>query len=338
MDANSGADLAAIKQQLAHIAAAIERLSGTPVLTCNAMQQQQQQQQQQQHRPQRARIADESSSPLDRDELLDRIFCYVGIGDYLYAAGVSRRWKGRYTKLCYNKAADDDDSCKLRTYYVSALITAARLELAFKSKLQLEDLQAYPYLGYDVARSSLEPIQVLIVAKTFDMRWSSEFCSDAAFHGKLDLLQWLYDRRCPWQRDTVLTYAAAKGSVSMLIWLQTVIKPWSAAQRTHMLNRAVEHSKLEAVQWLRLQGAEWSNVSSACVLLQRRSHSVTQYNMIKWILANGCSWANWQCAKVSAVQYYTDANKQRRAELFTLAHEHGCPCTCEAHAANAAQQ
>jgi hypothetical protein len=44
-------------------------------------------------------------SPLDRDEIFDTIFGYVGEGDYLYTGAVSRWWKGRYVKLCRNLIA-----------------------------------------------------------------------------------------------------------------------------------------------------------------------------------------------------------------------------------------
>jgi hypothetical protein len=53
----------------------------------------------------RAHLADDSVSPLDKDVILDTVFSYVGIKDYIYAAGVSRHWRVRYLKLCYSAAA-----------------------------------------------------------------------------------------------------------------------------------------------------------------------------------------------------------------------------------------
>jgi hypothetical protein len=55
------------------------------------------------HAKKRTHLADSSRSPLDDDEILDTVFSYVGIGDYIYTGAVSRRWKGRYTKLCYTE-------------------------------------------------------------------------------------------------------------------------------------------------------------------------------------------------------------------------------------------
>jgi hypothetical protein len=94
----------------------------------------------------RTRLVDDRSgnlrSALDKDELLDTVFSYVGVGDYFFAAGVCRRWRGRYLKLCYNEAAADKAE-KLRTTYSSAFMTAARLQLAFKSGLEVEELHDY---------------------------------------------------------------------------------------------------------------------------------------------------------------------------------------------------
>jgi hypothetical protein len=48
----------------------------------------------------RARIAAGGDAfPLEKDEILDGVFSFVGLGEYFFAAGLSRRWKGRYIKL-----------------------------------------------------------------------------------------------------------------------------------------------------------------------------------------------------------------------------------------------
>jgi hypothetical protein len=93
------------------------------------------------HAKKRARllVADSNSSPLDDDEILDTVFSYVGIGDYIYTGAVSRRWKGRYTKLCYNEAKEGKKD-KLTTAHQSTVMTAARLQLALKSSLSVAEL------------------------------------------------------------------------------------------------------------------------------------------------------------------------------------------------------
>jgi hypothetical protein len=36
----------------------------------------------------------ELALPLDKDDILDHVFSYVGGGDHLYVAGVNRSWRG----------------------------------------------------------------------------------------------------------------------------------------------------------------------------------------------------------------------------------------------------
>ena len=88
----------------------------------------------------RTRLADDYRSALDSDELLDLVFEYVGVGEYLYAAGVSRRWRARYMNLCYYRWAEEDEEGPLWTSYTRAIITAARLQLALDSDLTVQDV------------------------------------------------------------------------------------------------------------------------------------------------------------------------------------------------------
>jgi hypothetical protein len=200
----------------------------------------------------RARLAEDRRSILERDDMLDLIFDYVGFGEYYYAAGVSRRWRGRYIKLCYNAVADKE-AHKLCTSYGSALVTANRLQLALRAGLNMAQLQDYEDLSNDVV-NSLEPIAVLTVAKTYDMPWSEALCTDAAYYNKLKLLQWLHERRCPWTESAVLSEAAKNDAVEMLKWLQSVTEPWPQAVKDSILWDAGRSDALDAVKWLTAAG------------------------------------------------------------------------------------
>jgi septum formation topological specificity factor MinE len=109
---------------------------------------------------------------LDKD-VLDVVFSYVGLGDFLYTGAVCRRWRGRYIKLCYENAAEGQTE-KLRTSYRSPLITAARLQLALDSGLKMTELQQHKRkFALAVATHLLDPISVLSLAKLYDMAWPS---------------------------------------------------------------------------------------------------------------------------------------------------------------------
>jgi hypothetical protein len=280
----------------------------------------------------RARLGDDSCvrSPFDRDELLDTVFSFVGVGDYYFVAGVSRRWRDRYLKLCYNKAAGDLTD-KLCTTYRSAFMTAARLQLAFKSGLEVEKLHDHDLLAEDIARYSLDPIGALVVAKTYDMRYPEKMATDAAFYGKLHLLQWLHEHRCPWS-DDVPIWAAMGGSVKVLTWLQSATGPWSNGLKEDLLYTAAASDKLDAAKWVKeTTKTPWPGNMCAAQVIDGVSYLIYGDSVARWVLARSdCCWDGWDCNALAAKHHIFEAGKKLAAELFAVAHQHGCPCTCDA--------
>jgi hypothetical protein len=191
------AELAFIKQQLAQLLGCWSRGQCQQPSCCQE---------------QRKRVCgvDDSSltSPLDKDELLDAVFTYVGVGEYFFAAGVCRRWRGRYIKLCYNKAALAVKVDKLRTSFKSAIVTAARLHLALtgSNSLTIAELQANDNtLAKQITRYALDPIAVLTLARVRELTWTTWLCEGAACNNKLELLKWLRESGCPWEEVPVCT-------------------------------------------------------------------------------------------------------------------------------------
>jgi hypothetical protein len=90
-------------------------------------------------------------------------------------------------------------------------MTAARLQLAFKSGLEVKQLHDHEWLANDVAKHSLEPVEALTVAKTYNMQYPEAMACEAAFYGRLQLQQWLYERRCAWSGDVT-------GAPTGLLW------------------------------------------------------------------------------------------------------------------------
>jgi hypothetical protein len=57
---------------------------------------------------------------------------------------------------------------------------------------------------------------------------------------------------------------------------------------------------------------------------------------VAWALSKGFSWGMWRYQDL-APELYTDMiNRAAARLLFKWAHEHDCPCTCEAAAADGA--
>jgi cell division protein FtsB len=303
----------------------------------------------QQHCKKLARRADDCVSPLDKDVILDEVFSFVGGGDYYYAAGVSRRWRGRYIKLCYTEAESDDDE-KPWTSYKSAVMTAARLQLALDSGLTMAELEQSDNLAVNVV-CSVEPSSVLTLLKLYDMDWTTKFATAAADAEDLKLLQWLHKYGCPLDLKEVADFAAWCETADMLIWLRKVTEPWPQKTLDKCMRTAGGASNLAGVKWLREQGAAWPD------RFMFKDDPVKCWDVAatQFAIQHGAGWDTWKCAENAPVNYicsgveqsggavHNDAaceelwcSKRNAAQMFKWAHENGCPCTCEADAAAAA--
>eukprot|EP00953_Heterococcus_sp_UTEX-ZZ885_P018998 10612-Heterococcus_DN1.PRE.1 len=73
------------------------------------------------------------SCALDKDEILDEIFSFVGCKEWAFVAGVCRRWRGRYFSMCVKAArAKGADVYLYQTSYRSTWATRARFALALE--------------------------------------------------------------------------------------------------------------------------------------------------------------------------------------------------------------
>jgi hypothetical protein len=309
-----------------------------------------------QDRAVRQRTADVTASPLENDALLDKIFGLVGNGEYFYVAGVCRRWRGRYITLCYRATAKDlkEDEAeekaeaeaggevdeeekierderksllqnKLRTGFAGAVTTAVRFQMALEDKLTVAQLQAGQF-GNQVAYFSLEPVAVYALAKQYDLRWDADYCFWAAVTNKLDLLQWLHSRGCPWDIDSILLNMTFRTlDLAVLKYLRNKTGPWAAARKAKLLQSAVQTGNFPAAEWLKEQGAAWP-----------KSFQISPYwlvwtqPMVKYAIEHGAAWGDWDCQYLpeTTEQQMSSSSQQRAKELLDWAHANGFPCTC----------
>jgi hypothetical protein len=312
-----------------------------------------------QHRHQRARFDDHESqerSPLSSDQILDAVFTYVGIGDYVYAGGVSRRWKGRYVKLCHSSAAKGKKD-KLVTTYASALMTATRLQLAMDSRLELAGLHLNQCrTARIIVMSSLEPIALLSLLKLYDFKWGPWLTFFTASRNMPQLLQWLHKYRCPMTVGDAALGAVRNDNVEMLEWLRSLDSAWTAETKQRLLWRAGKLGHIASLKWLREHGIAWSVRDSfyrASDTTANGQNECWPVRAVQWSLSNGCDWGVWQCTKLVTTKFECDCKsntstgsevncnedwcmKRNALELYKWAHENGCPCTCAADAAAAA--
>jgi hypothetical protein len=277
---------------------------------------------------------------LEDEGVLYKIFSYVGTADHIFAAGVCRKWRGRYLTVCYDDAKVHEGE-KLLTSFKSAAITVERLKWALNSGLPVSAFSSSKSFARLIARSA-DPIGVLSALRQQGLRWSAYLCSAAAWLNKLELLQWLRAQGCIWQLKTLLNDAAKGGGVDLLKWLRQQAPDQFSAAKAHMLYYAGLAGNLTAASWLLQAGAPWPEsymrpiIARAAVAAGIPKTMCWPVSAVQWALSTGRTWGNWRCCDLARERYKSGRRRRSAKELFAWAHANGCPCTCEADAAAAA--
>jgi hypothetical protein len=280
---------------------------------------------------QRVRSSSAVASPLNKNEVIDQVFSFVGGGDHLYVGGVSRRWRGRYMQYCAKNTSCAYDK-KFCTRQRSVLMTARRLLLAISSGLAVADWIFSRWSQAElVCKFSLEPQQVITVLRLHGVPWSTALCDVAAEHNKLSLLQWLHASSCLWADFSLLMRASRGGSVALLKWLLTVTAPWLADYMKCMLERAGWGDHLAAAKWLRTQDVDWPSRFVGVYSYAGSDdliHQCCSLSTVQWAVASGSGWRDWHCED-HAADNFTDTTAQKNAvDVLQWAHANGCTCTC----------
>jgi hypothetical protein len=289
------------------------------------------------------------SAPLETDIVLDIVLSFVGINELLYAAGISRRWRERYLVLSRKKQIRRLRSDRCCTSHRSALISASRLQWALDSKLTLRALvheRRQMFFANTVVAHSLDPTAVMTVARAHGLQLFDKLAQCALQHENLELLLWLVEHGCPWALRSAAMNALH--SVPMLQRIRTLqAEPWPLQLQIDLMWEAGLRNCTAAVSWLHEQGTDWpySFVRVDQVSAGRGPYS--RFNMISrrvtcWpvaavqlALSSGSTWQQWNCIQLRDSPSTEHSDSQRSRELFTWAHQNGCPCSCEADKAAA---
>jgi hypothetical protein len=282
---------------------------------------------------------------LDDDVLLDEVFNYVGTGEFIYAAGVCRKWRRRYMKLSNDRVVVKRYCTdKLRTRYRSTIVTAARFQLALCNGLNVAAIKDDGYwwlVEQLIMMYSLEPVAVLLLVKQHGCDWSEQWCTLAAEANNLELLRWLRRSGYPWSLSCVRETALRLDDPAILKWLHSVTQPWSQKVLKEMLFFAGCDQNLELAKWLHEIGAPWPK---RFYVKGGLGGGFWDPSMIEWALANGCTWGRWQCQDLLPQRWSCDWRAvcfcggccgKQACILLRYAHENGCPCTCDAETAAA---
>jgi hypothetical protein len=319
----------------------VQRQVGVPVIDAEV----------QQHKDQRARGADDCVPVLARNEVLDTVFSFVGIGDYYYVAGVCRSWRGRYITLC--KQAAKKRQRKLHTLHMNTVVTASRLQVALDSGLTIQKLQqnVSDYSLEDaIIEQSLEPIAVLTLARVYGLQWTAKLPNLAAEYKQYDLLIWLVKCGCTLDLQQIMDFASEDDELEHMKRLHAITGPWRVHEETCtlMMNYAGLIGSINTLQWWRDLGVAWPTSFYRVSDPSRSMHDCWSLNCMQWAIANGSTWLVWRCQDLAPYMYscigsgcaehsddtcYDSCNRKGAAELFKWAHENGCPCTCNDAAA-----
>jgi hypothetical protein len=191
---------------------------------------------------------------------------------------------------------------------------------------------------------------VLTLARVYGLQWNVQLTFYAAVHKKYELLRWLHKCGCPWDLEEIVGDADDSCNLEHMKQLRAVTGPWPAEQVISSMSCAASCDALDIVKWCHEQGAVWPE--SFYDIEITPDGDFCSLRCVEWALANGSStWLTWRCQDLAPQHYQcdsdglvhsddacSDARCQRKhaAELFTWAHENGCPCTCNETAAAAA--
>ena len=117
------------------------------------------------------------------------------------------------------------------------------------------------------------------------MRFTAEVCAKGAGSGNLELLKWMRENSCPWDKFTC-SAAAHGGQLEVLQWARANGCPWD--EWTCTMAATLGH--LEMLQWARANGCPWNE--DTCLMAAMAGH----LEVLQWASANGCPWDEFTCA------------------------------------------
>jgi hypothetical protein len=106
---------------------------------------------------------------------------------------------------------------------------------------------------------------------------------NAVYGGYYEVLQWLLDNGCPWNKDSC-TAAAESGNLNVLQWLRANGCPWDKDSCT----AAAESGHLNVLQWLHENGCPWDG--DACTAAAKGRH----IEVLKFLYIHDYNWGRWE--------------------------------------------
>eukprot|EP00953_Heterococcus_sp_UTEX-ZZ885_P005693 3530-Heterococcus_DN1.PRE.5 len=238
-----------------------------------------------------------SRGPLDSEAVVQQVLSYVGPGQWLICALVSKKWHELYAEVQSIKQEVKGDldrwlsrSCTIiasMTLYSAVFASASRVELARSCGLKLRSRER----RLQLAAGRHGDAETLLAARKLGMPWADCLLNSIAEQRDLAKLQVLYEtKKCRLPID-ISAYAACSGSTKLL-WLRLN----GCAFTPDTVRAAALGGHKKAVKYLHKSfwHKKWDAI--ACVAAAENCHAV----LLCWLLQQNCTWHDQSTAYISA--------------------------------------
>lgn len=264
-----------------------------------------------------------------RDDFLFEVFSVLGIGHWIYVAGVCRRWRGLYFSSCrklIKQKPDRDSHIEMVTLHRHAVVSSRSIDWACNSGFVWATVNM-ERLIYKL-RCTLD-VCLLQALRNSGMPWHDTLCYNAVASNRLDSLIWLHEQGCPWEFWDVWTRAAVTLDEPMMEYIFHVEAPFSHHELEGLLWDSGASRLPEVGVWLRKKGAPWPSK-----FIDDRGKDFWEVNMIDWSYNEGRPFINWPCEvwanKVNAHDSPDYVKKECR-ELYEWGKQKGLCKQCIHH-------
>ncbi|CAB9518647.1 ankyrin repeat protein [Seminavis robusta] len=213
------------------------------------------------------------------DIWVNNVLPFVGMGNYVYVAGVNKHMKQVYEAYCASVETPPQvtapfirEATVYDTFYSSVFsgISCAQ----FWDQETREDDNRLNLVCTVVAK--VGNLDVFKWAHEQQFPWNERTCEQAAANGHVKILEYAHKNGCPWDSDTCSS-AAKHGQFKALKYACDQGCPWDAMTCAF----AAQNGHLEALKWVRSKGCPWDGNTYSYAA------SNGHWHVLKWARQNG---------------------------------------------------
>jgi hypothetical protein len=136
--------------------------------------------------------------------------------------------------------------------------------------------------------------------------WDASIAAVLARRGKLELLRWVIEQGCPFDKYAILTSAASSGNIETTAWVKQLPK---VVINDYPMTAAAGQGHTAMSEYLRTEQCPWDE--QACEFAAERCH----LNTLRWLHENGCPWHTDEMCRAAAAGGSIDVILYLQAQL-----------------------